>query len=60
MPRKSLSRLNLAYLATFLAYIVLIRYRADGVWLESAWWMIPEWLILLYALFKIERNVAQS
>jgi hypothetical protein len=38
---------HLAYFAASLSYLVLVRYRAEGVWEEALWWMIPEWVLLL-------------
>ena len=60
VPRQSLKHLNIAYAATFLAYTILIRYRVDGAWIESPWWMIPEWLVLLYVLFSMKKCEADA
>ncbi|MDJ0836613.1 MAG: glycosyltransferase family 87 protein [Acidobacteriota bacterium] len=54
------AHLNLAYAGAALSYLILIPYRATGVWQESLWWLIPEWLILLWcfqAIWRAPKNV---
>jgi hypothetical protein len=36
-----------AYAFASLSYFVLYQYEIAGIWRESMWWMIPEWLGLL-------------
>lgn len=38
--------LHLAFAASCLSYLVLIPYRAEGIWQEAWWWYIPEWIAL--------------
>jgi len=47
--------LHIAYTAASLSYVVLIGYRSEGVWVESWWWQIPEWLVLLSCFFFLMR-----
>lgn len=44
---RQINWLNAAYLSAFISYTILIGYRATGVWQESLWWLVPEWVLLL-------------
>ncbi len=46
---------HISYMAVFLSYLILIPYRASGVWQERFWWMIPEWLALLFCFANLTR-----
>ena len=61
LPKTRAPWLHLAYAASFLSYLVLIPYRAKGLWLEQLWWMIPEWALLVFFLSKaIGWNIKDS
>ncbi len=45
-----------AYAASFLSYLVLIPYRADGEWRESWFWTAPEWIGLLYCFYRMLKS----
>ena len=47
--------LHLAYAAAALSYLILIPYRITGVWQESFWWLVPEWVALLWCFQAIWR-----
>jgi alpha-1,6-mannosyltransferase len=49
VPRERARWLVLIYAASFLSYMVLIDFRSHGVWRESAYWLAPEWVVLVYA-----------
>jgi len=48
--------LHLAYAASFFSYLILIPYRASGVWAEHWAWLLPEWLVLYACFYAICRR----
>jgi len=52
--------LHLAYAACAVSYLVLIPYRANGVWAEAWWWLVPEWLALGWCFFALIRPRAEA
>ena len=44
---------HLAYAAAFFSYLVLIPYRAGGIWQEQLFWLIPEWCLMLFCFYRI-------
>jgi len=49
-----------AFTAACASYWVLPSYRADGVWVEAWWWMVPEWLVLAWCAFQLLRGPADE
>ena len=52
VPREKAFLIHGAYLAAFLSYLVLVPFRASGVWQERFWWMAPEWIALLFCFAR--------
>ena len=55
VPLKGFRVYDLAYLAAFLSYWVLVDYRARNVWREQWQWLVLEWLILGFCFVKLMR-----
>lgn len=53
VPRERARWLVLLYAAAFLSYWVLFDFRSQGIWQESAYWMVPEWALMLYAGWRL-------
>jgi len=45
--------IHLAYAAAFFSYLVLIPFRQTGLWQDRFYWMIPEWIALLFCFYRI-------
>lgn len=52
-PRDRTQWVQIAYAASFLSYLILIPYRATGVWQSSLWWLLPEWAVLCYCGYRL-------
>ena len=51
---------SLIYSISFLSYLVLVKFRAEGVWQEAWWWMAPEWLLLFFCSYRLLAQPAQE
>ncbi|MCB1042096.1 MAG: hypothetical protein KDC35_04105 [Acidobacteria bacterium] len=50
--------INGLYACSFLSYAVLLGFRKHGVWQESWWWLVPEWIGLgLFAFIVVKEEL---
>lgn len=54
---KKMIRFNLAYLAAFISYWILVDYRTQGIWQEQLAWLLPEWILLSVCFCWLIRSV---
>lgn len=47
--RQAVNYVQLMFVAGSWSYWVLIDYRANDVWQESLWWLVPEWIVMIGA-----------
>ena len=53
LPAKTVNGL---FASAMLSYLILIPYRASGIWQETLWWLLPEWIGLTWCITSYIRK----